>query len=618
MNYTRKRALLACDFCRHRKRRCDGNHPCSTCLEANADCVYKELPVDRVEPSSSSQGVVAERLSRIEALLEEQGQRLNDMAQAEHYAYNSTPASFPSFRSSPQIPAASPLSVSNRSLEGADVSFESAQFLIPPGHTATSIWLLSLPAIQSVIGDFHRAYFHELEEGTPLPCPLDLVNPQPIDWPSFAPELLQELADAYFRDVSPHLPLFSRRYYDILQNDFSENGPTEDIETAICLCIWALGSIASHSTEAAISEHNTDPTQDLGVRFFQPALRIILSRSLWGFTPNLRTCQALFLSGTFFSYLGRPLHSWKMIYTAGLSMAANTDFTRTTQLLNESEQFHDEHLRMFWCCFTVECDRAATLDVVRSGIEPLGDTMPLPRSVEVSDHDDLIYFVAETALQRLINRVHSSLYSPDNFDITVLPETVPAANNPNLNRLLAISSELDRQLEQYYGSIPITPPITSDPISNDRRRILNLRYHHARHIIYRLFVLYVASYNRPQPSPIPQRSSSRSPSTQLVSMSPMPRIILEKCKICIQSCEAFLLGAVEILDKRSPYLWSISDGVLACFAVLFMASQSPYLGHLTPDLQGLADAVIGKLKKWATPGSVFEAQVRIVDRLLSR
>jgi hypothetical protein len=41
-------ALLACDFCRHRKRKCDGARPkCSTCIESNADCLYKELPFDR-------------------------------------------------------------------------------------------------------------------------------------------------------------------------------------------------------------------------------------------------------------------------------------------------------------------------------------------------------------------------------------------------------------------------------------------------------------------------------------------------------------------------------------------------------------------------------------------
>lgn len=95
---------------------------------------------------------------------------------------------------------------------------ENAQFLIRTGHTATSIWLVSLPAIQSVVGDFQKTYFHELEESTPLPRPLDIVNPGPIDWPSFAPELLQELADAYFKHVSPHLPSISRQYYESLQS----------------------------------------------------------------------------------------------------------------------------------------------------------------------------------------------------------------------------------------------------------------------------------------------------------------------------------------------------------------------------------------------------------------
>jgi hypothetical protein len=275
------------------------------------------------------------------------------MARADHYAYNSTPASFPSFRSSPLIPAASPLSASNRSLEAADASFENAQFLIPFQHSATSMSLMSLPPIQAVIGQLPKTYFHDLEESTPLPSSLDLVNPEPINWPSFAPELLQELADAYFRDVSPHIPLFSRQDYDILQNDLLGNGPAQDIETAICLCIWALGCVASHSSEAANSKGQKQAEEDLGLAFFQPALRIILSKSIWGFTPNLRVCQALFLAGTYFAYLGRPLHSWRMIYTAGLSIAASYDFTQTEQP-SEPERSHEDRLRIFWCCFTAE------------------------------------------------------------------------------------------------------------------------------------------------------------------------------------------------------------------------------------------------------------------------
>lgn len=250
---------------------------------------------------------------------------------------------------------------------------------------------------------------------------------------------------------------------------------------------------------------------------------------------------------------------------------------------------------------------------MRSGIEPLSDKVPLPRSVEASDHDVLIYFVAETAIRRLINRIHSSLYSPDTLDITVLAESAPGTNSPYLNNFLVLSSELNRQLEQHYSSIPLQPPIMEDPVSNDRRRILNFRYHHARHLIHRLFVLYVALQPQQQPS---HASLSKSPTSQQ-GLYPLPRIILEKCHVCIQSGEALLLAAADVLDKRSPYLWSVFDVSVGCFIVLFLASRSPYLRHLTPDLDALAGVLVPKMRKWATPESSFEAELRIVDMLLA-
>ena len=246
------------------------------------------------------------------SMLEEQGQKLSEISLTA--SYGSTPASLHSIRSSPLIPAASPASASNRSLEGSGTSLDNTQFLIPCGHTATLAWLLSLPAIRSVIGDIPGGYFYELEENSPLPRPLDLVQPMPLDWPHLEPGLLRELSDAYFDEVSPHLPLFTRQYYEGLLDSMMENGPTEDIDSAICLCVCALGCITSHSTEGP--ERLSDRAEDLGLRFFQPALCIILSKTVWGFTSNMQICQALVLAGTYFSYLGRPLHSWKMIHYA--------------------------------------------------------------------------------------------------------------------------------------------------------------------------------------------------------------------------------------------------------------------------------------------------------------
>lgn len=243
--------------------------------------------------------------------------------------------------------------------------------------------------------------------------------------------------------------------------------------------------------------------------------------------------------------------------------------------------------------------------------------MRLPRGADIKESEDLIYFAAETAIRRLTNRIIGSLYSPDNVDITLLAESVPMPNITSLNQLLALSSELNRQLDQYYSTIPIQPPIEVDSASDERRRRLHLRSLCARQLIHRPFILYVAL----QPTYMAssdqgQARSSRSP-TPHHSPYHVPRIMLERCQVCIQSCAAYILNAADVLDKRTPYLWSVSQCCVASFALLFLASRSPHLRHLVPDLDTLAGAFAPKIRQWATLGSSFEALLRVVDMLLA-
>lgn len=272
------------------------------------------------------------------------------------------------------------------------------------------------------------------------------------------------------------------------------------------------------------------------------------------------------------------------------------------------------------CCMlqvlTKKSDRAAELDVHRTGIEPLGDSIRLPRSVEIRESEDLIYFAAEVAMRRLMNRIYGSLYSPENIDLSLLAGHASTPNLPPLNRLLALTSELDRQLEQYYCTIPILPPVAVDPVSTDRRRLLTLRYSYARQVIYRPFVLYVALQQPGQTvSGTRLATPSRPPTPQVPSFS-TPRIMIERCQMCIHACEAYIWSAVDILGKRTPYLWSVSQSCLVCFVILFLASLSPQLQRLVPDLDVLASAVTPQMRKWATPGSSFEALLRILNTML--
>lgn len=274
----------------------------------------------------------------------------------------------------------------------------------------------------------------------------------------------------------------------------------------------------------------------------------------------------------------------------------------------------------YYIVLTCRSDAAAEFDVERNGIEPLGDKMRLPRSTNTSEEEDLIYFAAETAIRRLMNRIIGSLYSPDNINIGFPANHGSTPGSANLNQQLALSSELNRRLDQHYATIPIQPSMTEDAISNDKRRRLNLHSLYARHLIHRPFVLYVALQpTQQQSSPVVHHaSSSQSPTPQSHQSSPftMSQIVLEKCYSCIHSCEAYILNVVDMLDKRTPYLWAMSQSCLTSFILLFLASRSPHLQHMTPDLDTLAGAVGQKLENWATPGSLFEALLSIMNLLL--
>lgn len=250
--------------------------------------------------------------------------------------------------------------------------------------------------------------------------------------------------------------------------------------------------------------------------------------------------------------------------------------------------------------------------------------MRLPQSTNIIEFENLIYFAAELAITRLMNRIIGSLYSPENIDITMLAESSPAPNKTSLSQLLALSSELNRQLEQYYATVPVLPPLAVDAVSNDKRRCLNLRSIYARNLIHRPFILYVALQPTIGQSPSPavrHHASSFSrppaPQTQLQS-SPytIPRVILEKCHVSIQACEAYIRNAVVMLDKRTPYLFTVAQSCVASLVVLYLAGGSPHLRHLVPDLEVLGRAVAPKIRKWATRGSLFEALLNIVEVLL--
>ncbi|KAK8119059.1 uncharacterized protein PG998_003685 [Apiospora kogelbergensis] len=591
MNYTRRRALLACDFCRHRKRKCDGERPCSTCRDSNADCVYKELPAD--SPAFSP----AQR-SRSSPLL---------------------------YQNPPGYPEPPRLSENDPQ--------DMHQFLIPTGVSLTSD-LFSVPGVQEQLQGYPRNVFFAIEQSNIFPSATDSLNSAHPIRPTLTENVANELANSYFLHVHPHQPLFSPGVFSVWQRKGIQDVPNYDIEAAICLCVYTLGTIATHAHNPGDEENEST----LGLLFFKPALQVILHDYTWSFQPDLRTCQALLLASTCFGYLGRPLQCWKMAY---LSARMFLDYLDT--------------------------NHTAELDITRSGIEPLGDRIPLPRSMDMesmSDANDTVGFVAEIALRRLLNRVLNSLYStqdiatvtsdmyfvhpfsspPRRFSTETASSKWPQQHQQGLSlqKLLALSSELNRQLEQWHDSMPdgLRPPKGVEPIESERGRVLRIRYYEARYIIHRPFVIQAAFSHQQQQqqqqqgflyptepsSPAPAPASASGPAATATAPPAMdvpliPQVVIDGCGVCIESCIAYLYNVFERLERRSAHLWSLAQNALACVLVLAVAERCPPLRPFMPPTLGvrqIRDTLVARLKRWATSGSSFEADVAILENLRLR
>ncbi|KAK2744637.1 hypothetical protein FQN57_004242 [Myotisia sp. PD_48] len=572
MSYPRKRALLACDFCRQRKRRCDGKKPvCGNCTEAEADCHYQELPMQRLDSSMPSASM-ARRMERIEELLKSHSEAISALTR--HVTVAPAPTILPEehpdiaaypLQSLSQIPnpssnganANSPADSRHSGTHGAPRSAGSPSyatdlplFAIPQKHLTSTNSLLGLPTVKALVGEFPADFFFRLESQRLSPA--GWVS-GPKDLPFLNRDVTDLLVTTFFSVVHPCHPILDREEFFSLYEGVLANGLHLNLESALCLVVLALGVVASQPPGADTRNGDWAP----GMEYFQPALQILVSESTCSFGSSLLLPQGLIFGGVYFAYLTQPLHSWKLIHLASTN----------TQLLFSS-------------------DRLAEFDLPRSGIETFVDDMAFPRAENPLDREKLCY-MAEISIRRLLNRVHNTIYNAGergSFSAKLGRSSLPMS----VESLITITSELDRQLVIWYDSVPeiIKPTLGLDPTADDRERILRTRYYSTKHIIYRQFVLYLASLpEEVQPSPL----------------------LLEKAQLCIESCRLYLQNTGEILKKPSQYTWTLSQSSFGAILVLTVASLSRHLEHLVPDIFQLQQLLTQNIARWAAPDSSFES-----------
>ncbi|KEZ42008.1 hypothetical protein SAPIO_CDS6401 [Scedosporium apiospermum] len=467
MSFNRKRVALACSFCRHRKRRCDAGKPrCRNCLEAEVECHYDEMPSQRIDTSGGTREIL-HKLRHIESALDLHTRAVDALSSelqlraaqedVQGTSPNSHTSSVPGVGNRLNVPLTPwPSQACDRQ---PDVS-ALPPLEIPHKHKTSSSYLLGLPAMKALVGDYPNDLFFLLESKNPLPPQLSFESlPSPAPPIRVDRETADCLVDSFFATAHANHPVLDEESFRRIYLAFLDRGVDSSVESAMCLSVLAVGAASMVSPETR--DFSASPP---GMEFMQHAMPTLLS-----------------LSSCF-------------------------------DARNESAESRESTLRLVWSSFLVECDRLAELELPRSGLQQLIDETPLP---SCSNLGGMIHtcFLAETSIRRLLNRIHNSLYpSRKRYDLTLSSTSLMAPeefSTQEISSMMGVCDELQRQLNLWYASIPeaYRPSLVVGPAANDREAVLRIRYFAARHIIYRPFVLNISMNPGPHPESIIEKAA---------------------------------------------------------------------------------------------------------------
>ncbi|CAK7214414.1 hypothetical protein SEUCBS140593_002174 [Sporothrix eucalyptigena] len=308
-----------------------------------------------------------------------------------------------------------------------------------------------------------------------------------------------------------------------------------------------------------------------------------------------------------------PLQAWRMVHLTSINLQYSVASSR-------ERRPHDDtattSTRLYWACFIFESDTLAEFHVPRTGIELVVDKLQFP-TLSISSGRDALLFLAVCSIRRLLNRIHSTLYStvlssnaaattdaaapsPASPSSPVSSQqaggTTGSSSTAHLHlprvaeaRFDSVCTELVRQLKTWFASLPdeIRPTLDNRVPRELRDGWLRLRYWSAMHIIGRPSVLYIAMM---------------APSAD----APIPAHVLEYSKLCLDSSRSIIIVSSHILAQRTPYTWMIIHALLAHILIVSLAAMTPALQPLVPDTAELLGQVAAAVKPWATPDSSAE------------
>lgn len=336
------------------KRRCDGTQPCATCRDAQAQCIYPGAITASTKNGAHGDLAARDRLARVEALLEEHSHLINDLqAELEHMKQQQY-IDPPTVQMSPFVSSAA-----NQGLTYNDTTVSQTQFLIPRRHRTSTSWLLSLPQLQHLLGYYPSNYFRDIEVNSPLPREiLSCSGNYDLDSKPSHDEM-EILAKQYFSSAHQYYPVLSSAELECYNYE-ATNG--DKVARALLLLVCTLGILGP-------SETSFNHIPDISLRYLAKAMEILNEHLAWSFKYSVKLTQALVLAAAAFSYLARPLHSYRCIHSAFISLqhtlsgsihdessalTPGSPAVSRASAQNWLDRFNESQKRLYWACFLIE------------------------------------------------------------------------------------------------------------------------------------------------------------------------------------------------------------------------------------------------------------------------
>ncbi|EKV05612.1 hypothetical protein PDIG_10600 [Penicillium digitatum PHI26] len=532
VDYPRKRASIACNFCRHR---------------------VQDIPAE-----------ILLRLTHLETLIEQQKDAITELsarvASSSDHPGRSAFSIYPSQPKYDWDPSSEHVYDKTFVLFSPENTYgHEYAFTVPLGHHPPTGSLFALDRVKNLVGNYPQDFFKQIEKNRPFNSIQAAGIPQnfeQIDRSRLHPQVTKPLITEFLHHVHPFFPIVEPQLLHMLFDTFSTYTKVNSIQTSLYLVILALGKASSNPQQ--IFDIETD--QDLnGMEYFACAYHYLNNMLITSFTADHLLPLALFYGSLYLRHIGRPIQAWQMIRNA----------SGNVQIMIADDDLAEFHFPS-------------------SGIEFLVDRLPFPRISEDSRNGHLV-FLAMCSIRKLLNRVHSALYSKsdqESFHASPPPQQpsdTPSATSQNhsITSLKTISEELDRQLEDWFGSLP-NPirPTLGNTISADHPydTYILARYYVTKHIICRPSLVFAAH-------------------TQ--SSTVLPEFVFANCKKCVDGCRKFIWAASILMRQRMHSSWHRMQAILAAIVTLSTAKTTPALEALVPDFDDLVKEAIQCVELWA-------------------